>query len=147
MGVAPAGHGPGDERGMSLRGLLIGLATAILLLALTVAIALVNIATRLQENSRKVWQAAESIHAAEQIEIELLNHSLDRWLKGLTHEQRYADAMSEEEHKLHELLGAADQYVGSPTEDSLLRELTQHAEEDLKRGAKQDAPGQERLQD
>ncbi len=130
---------------MSLRRLLSGVAAAILALALTVAIALVTITTQMEKNSRQLWLAVESIRAAEEIEIALLIHSREHRLLDLTGDERHAAAMREAENSLRHWLREASRYVGSPKEATILRELTQHAEENLAQGGELSAPGRVHL--
>ncbi|MFL5347426.1 MAG: ATP-binding protein [Hyalangium sp.] len=127
---------------MLLRGLLSGIAAAILALALTVAIALVTITTQMEKNNRQLLLAVESIHTAEQIEIHLLRHSREHRLLESTNDPHHDDGMHAEEEKLRQQLSQAGQYVGSPEEAHILEDLRRHAEEYLAHGKDAKAPGQ-----
>lgn len=130
---------------MSLRSLLGIVAGAILVLALTVSAALITITTRMERNTHRVFQALESVHAAEEIEISLLVHNRERRLLALTKDESHARLMRDAHEQLQHWLSAAGGFVGTPEEASILRELTEDTTEYLARVEQLRAKGQEYL--
>jgi signal transduction histidine kinase len=131
---------------MSLRGLLSGIAGATLVLALMAAGALVTITSRMEKNSALLWQAVESVRAAEELEITLLLHNRERRLLGSTGEERHAVAMREKEQGLRKWLSEAKRLVGSPEEAAILQELTESTTQYLARTAQLMAEGAKSLE-
>jgi signal transduction histidine kinase len=130
---------------MSLRGLLSGVAGAILVLALTVSAALITITTRMERNTHQVWQASRSVHAAAEIEIALLVHNRERRLHALTGDESHASNMREAQAQLQHWLREAGGFVGSPAEASILQELTGYTTEYLTRVEQLRTRGKEHL--
>jgi signal transduction histidine kinase len=130
---------------MSLRSLLRGITGAILALVLTVSSALIILTTRMDENTRWVFHALESVRAAEEIAIALLVHNRERRLLALTNEETHEALMREAQEKLQYWLSRASGFVGSPAEASVLRELTEHSMEYLARVEQLKGKGREHL--
>jgi signal transduction histidine kinase len=130
---------------MSLRGLLSGIAVTILLLALTVSAALIFITTRMERNTHRVFQAMESVRAAEEIAIALLVHNRERRLLALTGEESHAALMREKKDELLSWQSKAGGFVGSPAEASILQDLAKSSDEYLARVEELSAKGREHL--
>ena len=126
---------------MSLRGLLLGIAGILLALALISSVALITITTRMERNSERLWQAVESVHAAEEIEIALLLHSRERRLLELNGNENHLAAMREAEVQLQQWLGEAHRFVGNPAEAKVLQEVAERTTEYLRTVSRQIAPG------
>jgi signal transduction histidine kinase len=118
---------------------------AILTLALMAAGALVAITTRMEKNSALMWNALESVLAAEKIEIALLRHSRARRLLGLTGEEHHAAEMQEQEQELRKWLAEAHKRLGSSEEEAVLQELKKRSEEYLALTAQLMTQGRESL--
>jgi signal transduction histidine kinase len=109
---------------MSLRGLFLSVAGILLALAHMTAGALITITTRMERNSEWLWQAVESVRAAEEIEIALLLHSREHRLLALTGDEHHLAAMQEAEVQLRHWLSEAHDFVGSPQEAAVLQEVS-----------------------
>lgn len=130
---------------MSLRGLLGSIAGGGLLLALTVAAALVTITTHMEQNTQRVLIAVESVRAAEEIEIALLVHNRERRLLAVTGEESHAMAMRDALAQLQDWLHKAKSFVGSPEEAAIFQQLTENTQEYLAQVEQLSAQGIEHL--
>jgi len=130
---------------MSLRGLLSGVAGALLVLALTASVALIKITTRMERNTQQISQSAESMRVALGIELALLSHNRERRLLALTGERSAAASMQKEQEQLQERLREAGGYVGNLAEAAILQELKENTTAYLARVEQLHAQGREHL--
>jgi signal transduction histidine kinase len=108
---------------LSLRGQWLGSAILLALLVLSAAVALMGITTHMERGSGRLWQASESVRAAEELEVALLLHSRERRLLEVTGQSIHAEAMRTAEEQLRQWLEQAQQHLGSTEESSLLSQL------------------------
>ncbi len=109
-----------------------GLAGLLLALALITAVALISFTTRMARNSERLWQAVESVHAAEKFEIALLLHSREHRLLTLTGDEHHRAAMRVAEEQLRHWLSKAHGFVGSAEEAAILQEVSANTADYLK---------------
>ncbi|HVG64312.1 MAG TPA: HAMP domain-containing sensor histidine kinase [Hyalangium sp.] len=132
---------------MSLRRLLGCVTGGGLLLALTVAAALMAITTRMNQNTQRIVLAVESVRAAEEIEIALLVHNRERRLLALTGEESHAAAMRDALEQLQDWLHKAENFVGSSEERAIILKLTEDTQEYLAQVEQLRAQGDEHLEE
>jgi signal transduction histidine kinase len=108
---------------LSLRGQWLGSAIVLGVLVLGAAAALMGITSHMERGSGRLWQASESVRAAEELEVALLQHSRERRLLDLTGQPVHGQAMKASEDQLHQWLARAREQVGSDEEASLLSRL------------------------
>ncbi|HEX8825380.1 MAG TPA: HAMP domain-containing sensor histidine kinase [Archangium sp.] len=104
------------------------------LVTLATAGALVAVTTWMGRDSVHLWQAGESVRAAEELEVALLLHSRERRLLEVTGEPEHARAMQEAEAQAHFWLQQARAHVGGTLEAELLEEVNREVEAYFTRG-------------
>ncbi|MFE8599693.1 HAMP domain-containing sensor histidine kinase [Archangium violaceum] len=112
----------------SLRGQRTASAVLLGLVTLITAGALVAVTTWMGRDSVHLWQAGESVRAAEELEIALLQHSRERRLLEVTEAEEHAHAMREAETQAHYWLEQARGHVGGASEAELLADVTREVE-------------------
>ncbi|HZH14488.1 MAG TPA: HAMP domain-containing sensor histidine kinase [Archangium sp.] len=127
----------------SLRGQRAGSAVLLGLVTLVTAGALMAVTTWMGRESMRLWQAGESVRAAAQLEIALLQHSRERHLLEVTAGLEHARAMQEAEAQAHFWLKQARNHVGGPLEAELLEEVEREVEAYFTRERTRTGPGSE----
>lgn len=125
----------------SLRGQRTASAVLLGLVTLITAGALVAVTTWMGRDSVHLWQAGESVRAAEELEIALLQHSRERRLLEVTEAEEHAHAMREAEAQAHYWLEQARGHVGGASEAELLADVTREVEAYFTRARSDSASG------
>lgn len=112
----------------SLRGQRAGSAVLLGVVTLVTAGALVAVTTWMGRDSMLLWQAGESVRAAEELEIALLLHSRERRLLEVTGEAEHERATREAEAQARFWLKQARGHVGDAHEAELLEKVTREVE-------------------
>jgi len=112
----------------SMRGQRAGSAVLLGLVTLVTAGALIVVTTRMGQDSVLLWQASESVRAAAELEIALLQHSRERRLLEVTGEAEHERAMREAEAQAWFSLEQARGHVGDAREARLLEEVARETE-------------------
>ena len=112
----------------SLRGQRAGSAVLLGLVTLVTAGALIAITTRMGQDSMHLWQAGESVRAAEELEIALLTYGREQRLLEVTGDAGHERAMREAEARARFWLEQAHDHVGEAYEAELLGEVTREIE-------------------
>jgi signal transduction histidine kinase len=112
----------------SLRGQRAVSAVLLGVVTLVTAGALMAITTWMGRDSEHLWQAGESVRAAEELEIALLLHGRERRLLEVTGEAEHARAMQQAEQQARFWLRQAHDHVGGAPEAELLEEVRRKVE-------------------
>ncbi|MFY0522028.1 HAMP domain-containing sensor histidine kinase [Archangium gephyra] len=112
----------------SLRGQRAGSAVLLGLVTLVTAGELIAVTTWMGRDNMRLWQAGESVRAAQELEIALLLHSRERRLLEVTDGPVHARAMQEAEAQAHFWLEQTRNHVGGPFEAELLEEVKREVE-------------------
>ncbi|HZI04828.1 MAG TPA: HAMP domain-containing sensor histidine kinase [Archangium sp.] len=127
----------------SLRGQRAGSAVLLGLVTLVTAGALIAVTTWMGRDSMRLWQAGESVRAAEELEIALLLHNRERRLLEVTDRPEHARAMQEAEAQAHFWLEQARNHGGEPFEAELLEEVKREVEAYFTQERTRTGPGSE----
>ena len=112
----------------SLRGQRAVSAALLGLVTLVTASALIVVTSWMGRDIEQVWEASESVRAAEELEISLLLYGRERRLLEVTGASEHALAMREAESQARHWLRQAGSHVGGAPESSLLEAVRREVE-------------------